>query len=150
MTGNVPAARAILPELMAPFEHRLRVRFHECDPQGIVFNATYLTYVDVTITELFRDVAGSYAAMIEGGADLVVAEATVRYLSPGRPDDELVVALSVTGIGTTSMGMHADILRDGAAIATVDLRYVFIDPATHAKREPPDDLRARLERYTTP
>ena len=84
--------------------------------------------------------------MIEGGADLVVAEATVRYLSPGRPDDELVVALSVTGIGTTSMGMHADILRDGAAIATVDLRYVFIDPATHAKREPPDDLRARLER----
>ena len=36
------------------------MRFHECDPQGIVFNATYLTYVDVTITELFRDVAGSY------------------------------------------------------------------------------------------
>jgi acyl-CoA thioester hydrolase len=132
---------------MAPFEHRLRVRFHECDPQGIVFNATYLTYVDVALTELLREVAGSYGAMIEGGVDLVVAEATVRYLAAGRPDDELVVALGVAAMGTTSMAMHADVLRDGDAIATVDLRYVFIDPATHRKRSPPDDLRARLGRY---
>ena len=25
-----------------PFRHRLRVRYHECDPQAIVFNANYL------------------------------------------------------------------------------------------------------------
>jgi len=135
---------------MAPFEHHLRVRYHECDPQGIVFNATYLTYVDVAITELLREVAGSYGAMIERGVDLVVAEATVRYLAAGRPDDELVVSLGVAGLGTTSMAMHADILRGGDTIATVDLRYVFIDPASHTKRSPPDDLRARLERYTAP
>jgi acyl-CoA thioester hydrolase len=26
----------------APFVHELRVRYGECDPQGIVFNANYL------------------------------------------------------------------------------------------------------------
>jgi acyl-CoA thioesterase FadM len=26
---------------MAPFVHRLRVRYHECDQQGRVFNAHY-------------------------------------------------------------------------------------------------------------
>lgn len=72
----------------------------------------------------------------------------MRYLAPGRPDDELLVALSVTTIGTTSMRMHADVLRHGSAIATVDLRYVFIDPGSHTKRRPPDDLRARLEQFT--
>jgi acyl-CoA thioester hydrolase len=133
---------------VAPFEHHLRVRYHECDPQGIVFNATYLTYVDVALTELFREVAGSYRALIDAGVDVVVAETTVRYRAAARPDDELVVALSVASLGTTSMAMHADIVRDGVAITTVDTRYVFVDPSTHGKRSPPDDLRARLGRFT--
>jgi acyl-CoA thioesterase FadM len=46
------------------------------------------------------------------------------------------------------MTIHADIRRGGDTIATADLRYVFIDPATQRKRRPPDDLRARLVRYT--
>ena len=28
--------------MVAPFVHELRVRYGECDPQGIVFNANYL------------------------------------------------------------------------------------------------------------
>jgi acyl-CoA thioester hydrolase len=133
---------------VAPFEHHLRVRFHECDPQGVAFNATYLTWVDVALTELFRAVAGSYQALIDGGVDVVVAETTVRYRIAARPDDALVVALSLAGMGTTSMTTHADIVRAGATIATVDTRYVFVDPSTHGKRSPPDDLRARLQRFT--
>jgi acyl-CoA thioester hydrolase len=34
------------------FEHRLRVRFGECDPQGIVFNAHYVAYFDVGVEAL--------------------------------------------------------------------------------------------------
>ena len=26
---------------------RMRVRYHECDPQGVVFNANYLAYFDL-------------------------------------------------------------------------------------------------------
>ena len=29
------------------FRHRIRVRYNECDPQGLVFNANYLTYFDI-------------------------------------------------------------------------------------------------------
>ena len=49
----------IVARLSAPFRHRLRVRYHECDPQGIVFNANYLAYADIAITELYRDAFGS-------------------------------------------------------------------------------------------
>ena len=58
-----------------PFRHRLRVRYNECDPQGVVFNANYLTYFDLTMTELWRELGG-YQAMVDAGVDMVVAEAT--------------------------------------------------------------------------
>ena len=32
--------------MAAPFRHRLRVRWSECDPQGVVFYAHYLAYFD--------------------------------------------------------------------------------------------------------
>ena len=40
------------------FRHRLRVRYHECDPQAIVFNAHYLAYCDLAVTELWRETMG--------------------------------------------------------------------------------------------
>ena len=67
-----------------PFVHRLRVRFHECDPQGIVFNAQWFTYFDVTLTELWREAFGSYTALVEEGSDVVVVDVQARFLAPGR------------------------------------------------------------------
>jgi acyl-CoA thioester hydrolase len=49
-----------------PFVHTFRVRYHECDAQGIVFNANWLSYFDVTLTEWFREAFGSYEALVEG------------------------------------------------------------------------------------
>ena len=59
--------------------HELRVRYAECDPQGIVFNSRYLEYFDVALTELWREALGSYdEPMIAEGVDLVVAEAGMQ------------------------------------------------------------------------
>ena len=64
-----------------PFRHRIRVRFNECDGQGVVFYANYLMYFDVAMTELWREAfEGGYAGMIAEGTDAMVAEAKVRYL----------------------------------------------------------------------
>ena len=37
--------------MSAPFVHRLRVRFGECDPQCVVFNSNWLMYFDVAFIE---------------------------------------------------------------------------------------------------
>ena len=52
----------------SPYVHSLRVRYHECDPQSVVFNANYLAYFDINITELWRAAFGSYDAMLARGA----------------------------------------------------------------------------------
>jgi YbgC/YbaW family acyl-CoA thioester hydrolase len=130
-----------------PFVHRLRVRYNECDPQNVVFNANYFTYFDVTITELWRAACGSYDAMLQAGADLMVVEARARYLAPARFDDQLEIGVGIAHIGTTSLVVRVFVNRDGDALAEGELRYVFIDPATQSKREPPPDIRSAIERY---
>ena len=65
-----------------PFVHRLRVRFHECDPQGVVFNAHYFSYFDVALTEMWREAFGSYANVVADGTDVVVVEAGATFRAP--------------------------------------------------------------------
>jgi acyl-CoA thioester hydrolase len=124
--------------------HRLRVRYGECDPQGVVFNAHYFAYFDVALTELWREAAGGYDAMMGDGIDLQVVEATARYKAPARFDDELDITIEVTHLGTTSMVTELKIERDGQLLVEGRIAHVFIDLATHAKIPIPDDLREAL------
>src|ERR1700734_2702515 len=98
---------------MPPFVHRLRVRYNECDAQGHVFNANYFVYFDVILTELWREVLGSYDALVADGLDLVVAETGARFCVPARFDDELEITLEVERLGNTSMVSAIRISRDG-------------------------------------
>ena len=133
-----------------PFRHRIRVRFNECDGQGIVFYANYLMYFDVAMTELWRDAfGGGYAGMIAEGTDAMVAEATIRYRAAARFDDELDLVASVTRLGSTSSTteLRAERVADGVLLAEGELRHVFIDPKTLAKRAIPADVRAGMNRF---
>jgi acyl-CoA thioester hydrolase len=129
------------------FEHVLRVRFGEADPQGIVFNAHYVAWFDVALTELFRAALGSWDAMVKRGVDAVVAEINVRFLSPARADDLVTLRVAVEELGTTSMLLTCDVLRDGELLAEGRLRHVFVDAETWAKTPVPDFVRAGLAPY---
>jgi acyl-CoA thioester hydrolase len=131
-----------------PFRHPLRVRFHECDPQGIVFNANFLAYADIAMTELYREAFGSWSTVMDaGGIDMVVAEANVRYFAPLTFDEEVELVATVTNLGTTSTTTLVSVERDGSAVAEVTLRHVVVDPKTREKAPISDELRSGLERY---
>jgi acyl-CoA thioester hydrolase len=144
------ACRGYSPRVPEPFRHRIRVRFNECDGQGVVFYANYLVYFDLAMTELWREAFGNgYAGMIENGTDAMVAEANIRYRASARFDDELDLVAQVTRIGTTSSTtrLTAERVSDGETLAEADLRHVFIDVATLEKTEIPDEVRTGMERY---
>ena len=42
------------------YEHLVRARYVDCDMQGIVYNAHYLTWYDVAITEFLRAIGYDY------------------------------------------------------------------------------------------
>jgi len=120
------------------------VRYGECDPQQIVFNANYFLYFDVVMTELWRVALGHYGAMLERGVDMVVAEASARFLSAARFDDELDLGVSISRLGSTACTTQHRVMRDGEALVEGELRHVFVDPVSLEKVAIPDWLREAL------
>jgi acyl-CoA thioester hydrolase len=123
-----------------------RVRYVECDSQGVVFNGHYFAYFDVAMTEFFRQLIGSYSQVIQAGADMVVAEARARYYSPARFDEEIAVSVMPTHVGNTSLIVELGVKRGPELLVDGELRYVFVDLQTTRKRPIPREVRAALVR----
>jgi acyl-CoA thioester hydrolase len=130
-----------------PYTHRLRVRWSECDAQGIVFNAHYHLYFDIALTELWREAAGSYQALMERGVDFVLVDTHVAFRAAARFDDELDISLSAREPGRSSLVFDARIERDGELLTEGELTYVCIPTGQVRSQEIPDDLRASLTRF---
>jgi acyl-CoA thioester hydrolase len=120
-----------------PFVHELRVRYGECDPQGIVFNANYLLYFDVAFTELWRAAIGPWQEMVERGIDAVVAETNIRFLAPAQ----------VTRLGATAVTTEVNVMRGDELLVEGWLRHVCVDTGGWRKTELPDWVRSGLRRY---
>jgi acyl-CoA thioester hydrolase len=129
------------------FVHELRVRYGECDPQGIVFNANYLLYFDVAFTELWREAIGPWQEMVARGYDAVVAEAHLQFRAPARFDDVLALQLRIANLGTTSITTEFDFVCDGEALVSGRMRHVCLDTQTWGKTELPDWIRDGLSRF---
>jgi acyl-CoA thioester hydrolase len=132
----------------APFVHTLRVRYGECDMQGLVFNANYLLYYDVAFTELWRVAVGPWTAMVDRGVDVVVAEAALRFRAPARYDNEIDLRITVARLGTTSFATDLEIVRGEELLVDGTMRHVCVDARTWSKTELPDWIRSGLERFT--
>jgi acyl-CoA thioester hydrolase len=127
------------------FTHTLRVRYGECDPQGVVFNANWLGYFDVVITELWRELIGDYSGMVEEGADMMVAEAGVRFRGPARFDDLVEFRLSVASMSNTALSTRIEAWVGDTLAVEGTMRHVFVEPGTNTKRPIPENIRAALE-----
>ena len=129
---------------MAAFTHELRVRFHECDPQGVVFYPNHLMYFDVVLTELWRAAFGGYDAMVQSGTDVHVVRAALDYHAPARFDDALELSMEVVRFGTTSITSRCEERRGGEVLLSGELVHVCVSTGTHEKVAVPERLRAGL------
>jgi acyl-CoA thioester hydrolase len=129
------------------FVHSFRVRYGECDIQGIVFNANYVAYFDLGITELWRQAFGSYKTMEERGIDMVVGEVGVEFKRPARFDDLVSLSLAIERLGTTSITTRLWLHRDEELLVQGHIRHVVVADESWEKTEIPAWLRAGLEPY---
>jgi acyl-CoA thioester hydrolase len=122
----------------------MRVRWSEVDPQGVVFNARYLDYGDIGVTEYWRAVGFRF----DVGDDMQfhVAHASVDYKKPIYPDEMIDLHVRTEKIGNTSMTVLIEI--HGAA--KDDLRsaircvQVHVDLDGHKPKPVPDSVRNRF------
>ena len=71
-----------MPQSDFRHSHRLRVRYGEGDQQGVVFNARYLDYGDIAVTEYWRAVGFRFVG--EDVMEFHVAHASVDFKKPIR------------------------------------------------------------------
>jgi len=133
-----------MQRLHTPITTALRVRYAECDLQGIVFSANYLLYADVAFTEFWRAAVGPWQEMVQRGTDAVVAEARLKFHASAVYDDELALRVTPQRLGETSLTSEITVLRDDAALVTIEIRHVCIDVASRAKAPGPDWIGAAL------
>lgn len=125
----------------------LRVRYHECDPQGVVFNAHYLTYADMASFDAIKALFGSYTELTGRGMDMVVAESTLRYHAACRFDDAVEIATFAERVGNTSLVLRFEMRRGDDLVTEVTNRYVWVSTETLRPVPPPDDVREAFTQF---
>ena len=86
------------------FEFPIRVYWEDTDAGGIVFYANYLKFFERARTEWLRSLGIEQRSLRERtGGIFVVGETSVRYRSPARLDDELLVTARVQESGRASL-----------------------------------------------
>jgi acyl-CoA thioester hydrolase len=75
-----------------PVTTEVRVRYAETDQMGIVYYANYLVWFEIGRVELLRSLGLAYSQLeLEHQCILPVVEASCRYRSPARYDDEILI-----------------------------------------------------------
>jgi acyl-CoA thioester hydrolase len=125
-----------------PFVHRLRVRYHECDMQGIVFNSHYYTWIDDAHTEWIRERLGPITVLHGYGVDVMVAESSARYFASARYDQEIDVEVRLESMSTTAMTTVHTFRHGEELLVEGRIRHVCVDTGSWSKTPWPDDVRA--------
>jgi acyl-CoA thioester hydrolase len=130
------------------FTHTIRVRYGECDMQGVVFNAHYLAYADDAVAQWFESVLPPGAMYVSGNGDatfdFMVKKAVVTWVAGSTFGDALDLECSVDRWGTSSFDVAVRGRVGGDERVEIVLTYVSVRPGTHTPCRVPDDVREAL------
>ena len=128
--------------------HRLRVRYGETDQMGVVHHANYLLYMEDGRTRLMESLGCSYAQLERDGLGMPVRKTSLRFRTPARYDEELVVLSRVERLGGASLSFRYRVCSTSGALMAEGTTELACVDLTHPERPPkmiPDALRALLE-----
>ena len=132
------------------FSHRLRVRWSECDPQGIAFNGIFLSWMEVGQAEYFRNIGVSLYTLAESNTfDTIMVKVGLEFHAPARLDDEIDLHLRVVRLGDSSFTMECEVHRTGepTPLARIEAVYVSYDTAQERSRPIPEDIRRLMAQF---
>lgn len=126
------------------FMTKIRVRWMECDGQGIVYNGAYLGYLEIGQAEYYRNLGFAiYIIPQSGYFDFVVVKSTQEFKAPAKVDEIIELHVRVSNIGNTSLTLNLEIYAEGndRLLTSIETVYVGYDTATESTRPVPDAIR---------
>jgi 4-hydroxybenzoyl-CoA thioesterase len=130
------------------------IRFHHCDPAGIVFYPQFYYLLHEVQEDFLRHIGYPEHDMIASGAGVPIVDMKTEFVGMCRFGDEVRMELSLNRLGNASIGMHYEIHGQGKpsdAGSSLKLRanaVVVYSQVPHGKALPiPDGLRQALQPY---
>jgi acyl-CoA thioester hydrolase len=118
------------------------VRFIECDQQGVVFNAHYLTWADEAVNAWWAARGLPWQALVERGVEYFVKASSLDWVSSARYGDTVTVDVDLAALGRTSLTLVFTVRVGDRVCCTV--RTTYVATADGSPTPWPDELRARL------
>jgi acyl-CoA thioester hydrolase len=112
------------------YKRSFKVRDYECDIQGVVNNATYQRYMEVTRNEwLYEEMGLNYSKMTADNKFLFVSRIVIEYKYPLRPNDKFWCGGIVRRTSNVKLVAIQDIYReDNVEILKADIVIVGVSP----------------------
>lgn len=134
------------------FSAQKLVRFHHCDPAGIVFYPQFFYLLHEVQEDFLAHIGFPEHALIAGGTGVPIVDLKTEFLGMCRNGDVLTITLELTRIGNSSMGMLYEIHgQPGTNTSTLRLRahgVVVYSEVPHGKPlRIPEALRSALQPY---
>jgi acyl-CoA thioester hydrolase len=109
------------------FEMEMKVRDYECDTQGIVNNANYLHYTEITRHEFMDSLGISFKECHESKVDPVVSRADLHYKTSLTGGDVFLSSLTVERKGA-KLVFHQTIRRknDGVVCCNAQIEVAVL------------------------
>ncbi|HIM48468.1 MAG TPA: acyl-CoA thioesterase [Dehalococcoidia bacterium] len=132
------------------FMTTVRVRWMECDAQGIVYNGAYLGYLEIGQAEYYRNLGFAiYIIPQSGYFDFAVVKSTQEFKAPAKVDEIIELHVRVSKIGNTSLTLNLEIYPEGSdrLLTSIETVYVGYDAATESSRPVPDAIRQLVTHF---
>ena len=123
--------------LGAAHHYRARVYFEDTDLSGIVYHANYLRYMERARSDMLR-LAGidQRAAMGAGEGAWAVTDLAIKYRSPAKLDDDILVVSTVEAVRGASVIIAQRILRGQDELTDGRVTAAFLSPEGRPRRQP--------------
>ncbi len=132
------------------FKHTLRVRWKECDVQGIAYYGSYIDFIDVAQAEYFRNLGIlTHQANNRKVFDLAAVKVTLEYKSPAKIDELIDIFLRVEKIGRTSIDKRSEIYRSDTEelLCSVQSISVNFDSELEKSRVVPAEIKDIIQQF---
>ncbi|HEX8623824.1 MAG TPA: YbgC/FadM family acyl-CoA thioesterase [Allosphingosinicella sp.] len=121
----------------------LRVYFEDTDVAGIVYYANYLRFIERARSDMLRLIGVDQRGALEAAEGVyAVAEISVKYRSPARLGDDLVVSTEIEAVRAASVLIHQQVIRGDELLADARVTAAFLTPGGRPRRQPAEWVEA--------
>ena len=123
------------------------IRFHHCDPAGIVFYPQFFVLLHEVQEDFLAHIGFPEHRMIGSGYGVPIVDMQTRFMGMCRNGDTVQISLVLSRLGNSSIGMRYSIQRDQKIALQANAVVVYSTIPDGRPHRLPDGLRQAMQPY---